>query len=698
MSNVDDTSSSKPSILQVAPENIPDELRQCAQWVLWRNEQRGGKWTKPPLNATSTDAATWIDFEAAVKTYKNGGGADGIGFVFSTQDEYVGIDLDHVFDPSTGKPKRWALEIIQRFQSYTEFSPSRTGVHIIVKGALPNGVTGRKKGNVEIYTSGRYLTVTGQRLKNAPVAVEPRQAEIQWLIDHYFTDQELLDRAFAAKNNDKLHRLFDGDISAYPSQSEADLALCSMLAFWASDVAQLDRLFRRSKLFREKWDERHGDGTYGEITITKAWENCAEHYEQQSSGIHVEPLVDESHEDESQQQPVSFPEVAWKGPFGAWREVVFGSTEAPAEYLWASCLIVIGLIFGRSIRFENPRPLYPNFYVLILGATGDDRKSTALTFAQDALYFLGLGDQVEVLSGIQSSEAIYESLSKVDGARALAYCDELRSLLTVAQRKGQRDIIPRLGSLYYCPKKDSLNRSEDSTVITNPFFSLIAATPAAYVHDLLTHLEIEGGFLNRFLTVTGNVRPWLSRARPPSRWAMFVKSTCAMGQYKAHAFEMTPEADKLWDEFYKDWKSSRQPTAEKPMTERSRKLTARIDEHILKLAMVYSAIEKKAAITTDALVTAISVGQWLQANTLRAYVDVGADQLGQCERAIIETLKHATDRRMWRRELQRLMAGRGFNGEMFGRAIKALETNDEIYIEPIRVASGRKRPVVTLFT
>ena len=125
---------------------------------------------------------------------------------------------------------------------------------------------------------------------------------------------------------------------------------------------------------------------------------------------------------------------------------------------------------GANVRIENPRPLYPNFYALVMGPTGD-RKSTALYFLNEALFQLGMGTQVDILRGIQSSEAIYESLARMDGAKSLAYCDEFRSLLAVAKRRGTQDIIPRLSTLYYCPTRDTLNRREDSTVIVNPFFS-----------------------------------------------------------------------------------------------------------------------------------------------------------------------------------------------------------------------------------
>jgi hypothetical protein len=389
-------------------------------------------------------------------------------------------------------------------------------------------------------------------------------------------------------------------------------------------------------------------------------------------------------------QIIPFPDIAWTGPFAAWREIVFPCTEAPAEYLWGSCLVTIGVALGRNIRIENPRPLYPNVYVLLLGQTGDDRKSTSLSFSEDALFHLGLADKVDVLKGIQSSEAIYESLSRMDGARTLAYCDEFRSLLAVAQRKGQRDIVPRLGSLYYCPRKDSLNRSENSTIVTDPFFSLIAATPAEYVQDLLTNLEVDGGFLNRFITVTGKVREWKAIAPKPTGWERFTRPLQdIVGHYddRECCFSFTHESAELWTDFYTRWKTARQD-----LNERERKLTARIDEHVLKLAMIYSAIEKQVAITVEALVIAISIGKWLQGVASNAFSDVGHDSFSRAEKIVIEIVK--SKGRMYRRYLQQWVHKKGINGDLLTRVINSLVKNGHLFEGADVSASGQKRPWV----
>ena len=150
--------------LRPKPECIPDELKSLDQWVVWRAEKRGEKITKVPYNplslkhAKSTDPMTWTGFDKAWKVFR-GGNFNGIGFVLSKNDEFSGVDLDHCRDLKSGVIDDWAMKIAKELNSYTEISPSGTGLRIFIKGKLPEGR--RKKGDIEMYEDGRYLTVTG---------------------------------------------------------------------------------------------------------------------------------------------------------------------------------------------------------------------------------------------------------------------------------------------------------------------------------------------------------------------------------------------------------------------------------------------------------------------------------------------------------------------------------------------------------
>jgi putative DNA primase/helicase len=114
----------------IYPSAIPLELRQRPQWVLWKYENRNGKPTKVPYAvngdyAKVNEPSTWATFDEALAT------GQGVGFVFTPEDPYTGIDLDHVRDPETGLVSPEAWDIVRALDSYTEWSVSGTGLHIL---------------------------------------------------------------------------------------------------------------------------------------------------------------------------------------------------------------------------------------------------------------------------------------------------------------------------------------------------------------------------------------------------------------------------------------------------------------------------------------------------------------------------------------------------------------------------------------
>lgn len=244
--------------------NIPEELRSLPQWVVWRSEQRDGdaKPTKVPYSPTTgrlasvTDPATWGSFDQARAAHEAGQGS-GVGFVFTEQDPYAGIDLD---DPE-GDETAWAIQqkVFDAFQSYAERSPSGRGLHIIVKGKLPGG---RKRSKIEAYSSRRFFTMTGDVYRRDPVQEHQELLQELWAelggtpdgVSHADaperdTDDAIVERAKSATNGAKFVKLWEGDWQKdYPSQSDADQALANFLAFYTQNRAQIARMFRASGL------------------------------------------------------------------------------------------------------------------------------------------------------------------------------------------------------------------------------------------------------------------------------------------------------------------------------------------------------------------------------------------------------------------------------------------------------------------
>jgi primase-polymerase (primpol)-like protein len=153
----------KPTPLAVASGNIPEELKQYPQWVLWKFIYRNGKWTKPPFKingkmASHTDPNTWASYDEIITAYNNTKDEfDGIGFVLTKDDPFTCIDIDHCLQDKD--LLGYAQELVSEFNSYTERSPSGDGLHIWVKGELSDAL---KKPEIEMYDTRRYITVTGQ--------------------------------------------------------------------------------------------------------------------------------------------------------------------------------------------------------------------------------------------------------------------------------------------------------------------------------------------------------------------------------------------------------------------------------------------------------------------------------------------------------------------------------------------------------
>jgi hypothetical protein len=246
---------------------IPQEIKEIPNWVRWRNESNGtGKPTKVPYcaganqRASTTDPNTWASFDSALAGM-NGQDA-GLGLVLTLALCLIFIDLDHCVVNGVIQP--WARGILKLIPSYAEFSPSGTGLHSFAKGNLPPGA--RKRGSLEMYCEKRFATVTGNHVEGTPLTIE--QVDVGWL--HRLMAQGVFDFA----KNPKLEKLMNGEWEgSYASQSEADLALCALLAHLGLSEDDIDSAFRCSALCRNKWDEQRGDSTYGRETIRKALKN-----------------------------------------------------------------------------------------------------------------------------------------------------------------------------------------------------------------------------------------------------------------------------------------------------------------------------------------------------------------------------------------------------------------------------------------
>lgn len=296
--------------MQFDYEKIPSEMKQLNRWVLWKTKTLdNGRTTKVPIDARngygarSNDTSTWVSFDQAIEKCDYYG-CKGLGFMLGSG--YFGIDLDNHGEISQEDFDKLAEEFTTAISSYAEISQSGKGIHIICKGVLPQG-SRRRKGNIEMYDNARFFALTGNIYKDHDTIIDGTDL-VKPLYEKYLTepkvspsayvyksenkstpilmspsslsDSEVLQKATESKNGNLFTSLYYGQWEGlYPSQSEADLALCSLLAFWCGkDTFQMDRIFRSSKLYRDKWDEMRGSDTYGNIQLRMAVSQCRDVY------------------------------------------------------------------------------------------------------------------------------------------------------------------------------------------------------------------------------------------------------------------------------------------------------------------------------------------------------------------------------------------------------------------------------------
>ncbi len=654
-------------------DRVPQPLRLLVQWVVWkfswRQEQE--KWTKPPYRAIhgtpaakSTDPATWCDFDQAMRCYQ-AGACDGIGFVFKEGGGLVGVDLDDCRDPQTGELEHWASTIIEQLGTYTEASPSGTGVHMILRGQLPPG--GRRKGLIEMYESGRYFTMTGATLGNLTAEVESRQAELTALHAEVFgngeqetsnsaspasagqpritsalADDELLERAKNAANGTKFDRLWRGDWAAgYQSQSEADLALSGMLAFWTGrDAQRIDSLFRRSGLMRPKWDQRHSSSgkTYGEVTTSKAIESCqrthgdiplgrcdnGEGGRARALASHSPSATVQSTEPVKQLKPdIQWPhplrDEAYHGLAGDIVRLVEPNTESDPAALLVQLLVGVGNVVGRTAYYEVEADRhYTNLFACLVGRTAKGRKGTSWG---NIRRWLEEADPDWVLdrvySGLSTGEGLIHAVRDeqieedevVDPGEAdkrlLVYESEFASVLRKLEREGN-SLSALMRQAWDSSRLQTMTKRHADKA-TNAHISIIGHITCEELQRYLNRTEAANGFANRFLWVCVK----RSKCLPFGGSGLDLRTLLPMQEQLSLAIQRTkavsritldPEARRIWAAVYPELS-----TGEFGMFGA---VTSRSEPISLRLACIYALLDQSVAIRKEHLLAALEIWRY----------------------------------------------------------------------------------------
>lgn len=513
-------------------QNIPAELRALPQWV-------AATAGKVPINprtgahASPTDPHTWATFEEAIAC-----GHPHIGFALTAWDPYVVIDIDDKADnPASDEQRGVQRKVLDSFQSYTERSVGarwtdangneRGGYHIILRGTMQGG---RDRGHVAVYSCARYIIFTGDVVRHAPVinaqalldallAEMPTSAPAAELVqvEGHLADSQLHDMAMRADNGEKYAQLCRGEWKemGYPSQSEADLALISMLAFYTRDNEQVRRMFRCTALGKSaKAIKNNGylDRTLQRARSDDVSDAQIEEARQVAAAISSEPTLGSTSEPRGRTNDnTSFDLPPPQGLLGDL--ISYFNRTALYPMHEGATLAALGLMAGVAGRAFNFMGSGLNLYLLLLAESGRGKEDMARGIERILGAVRGCSSFVDdfvgprkfasgqALNGALSSNPCFVSiqsefglrLKELNDPRAPASTTELRvSLLDLYAKSGQNDTFRATAYA---------DRDKNTKIVKSPAVSILGESTPGHVFDNLSFRDIEDGLLPRTLVM-----------------------------------------------------------------------------------------------------------------------------------------------------------------------------------------------------
>lgn len=550
-------------------DNIPDELKKCNQWILWRFEKgANGRMTKVPYSPaghkTGSQEAQW-NIEDLYKHVKDGN-FSGLGFSFKETDRYIGIDYDsekdsegNVIKPVLNENKEIidpeiAAEVAA-INSYTEISPSGNGIHIICKGdKLPAWKAGTNKPIGELYFSGRFFTVTGEPYKDSPIEVneidpeklkeiyyrlnpedlKPKRNPFQYARDtSWLSETEIRQKLM---NDPKSRDLFMGNITGYKSHSEADEALCCKIAFFTKSPADINNIFCSSGLYREdKWGKRP---EYAARTIEAALSLVKEQYSKNYVSPRVAKEIQIGEEifksisgnsapDEIKEVKVSTPAHLLDVPGILGKVVDYYEATAPKsqpQFAVQTALALGSVVLGR--RWKTDWNNFSSLYFINVGVSSAGKEHTGTIITE----ILTAADCAELIgtSKYSSGSAVYSELREfpthiglidefgklLEGTKKAnnSYgTDALSVMMQMWGRCGGIAKIPALSTLGATQKQKEAMQA--NRTIMHPALSIIAMTTPSTFYSAITMENITSGFIPRFIIVESEIGRQKTRKR-----------------------------------------------------------------------------------------------------------------------------------------------------------------------------------------
>lgn len=533
---------------------IPEELRQLRQWVVWQyQETEGGKPTKVPYQASGptlasvTNPATWASFDdciAALELAK--GQLNGLGFVFTEQDAYTGIDLDATEDAAIYERQQ---KVYQEFDSYSERSVSGKGLHIIIKAKL---LSGRRRSSIEMYSANRFFTMTGEVYNNKPIIERQELAKILWdemgkvknnptyqgEFNEKYTDAQVIEMALNAANGDKFKTLLDGKWQdLYSSQSEADFAFVDMVAFYTQARNQIVRIYRASPLGKR---EKANRPDYVEYMLNKCFDRML-------PPVDIEGLANAFEEWKARNQPQK---IAAANPvlpvYQSTSAPVDNTSEVPSPYSIPPGLLgeiasfiyqssprqvpeialaaAIAFMAGITGRAYNVSGTGLNQYVLLLAPTGTGKEAMASGIAK---LVASVRDEIPAIKDfigpaeIASGQALLKYVSRTSssfcsivgefGLKMQQLSSRHANTAEIMLKRVLLDIYNKSGKGQLLQASIYAQKENNTDVVVSPAITLLGESTPETFYTAIDENIIADGLLPRFTLIeyTGK-RPQLN--------------------------------------------------------------------------------------------------------------------------------------------------------------------------------------------
>jgi hypothetical protein len=578
-------------------DNIPQEMRDYRQWIVWRYEDREGtKPTKVPYcigtgyMASSTDPSTWSTFDDAVRALTKG--YDGIGFVLSDNDPYCFIDLDDPYEKNKqgGMKHNNPQEILDRqlnvfnvFNSYAEKSPSGKGLHIIVRGKVPSG---RKRAAIEVYSSERYMTMTGDVYRNAPIMDCNEAVNLLWLqmggaqtssqqfegwAEARESDHAVYTKACSAANGQKFKDLHEGRWEDYyPSQSEADFAYVDIVAFYTQNREQIKRMFQACMLGRREKAKRLD---YVNYMLNRCFDRLAQGNVDGLSNITNAVIAAVK---KNQQEPAEAPKsqdnpyTAPPGLLGRLAHFIYNASPRPVPEI--ALAGAIGLMAGIAGRAYNVSGLGLNQYVLLLAPTGTGKEAIAsgidrlmnvvVRTVPSAADFVGpaeISSPQALTKYLNSNSRSFVSIVGEFGLMLAQLASDNAAPHLKGLRRMYLDLYNKSGNGQQMRPTIYSDKEKNTSIIQSPAFSLLGESTPERFYEVLNEGMIVEGLLPRITIMEYNGdRPGLNDSHldvQPSFELIEQVGTLAAqclqlnSQHKVINVRLTPEADQISREF-----------------------------------------------------------------------------------------------------------------------------------------------------